>query len=343
MKYLLSILTFLVFSAPQAFSQDYDNPVEYMSVISKQNENISKKFMSYVSASAHGKGARKVENLRAKLLNEVQEARMNIASMPSCKGDKGYRDTAVNFMKLYFNVLNEDYSKIINMEDVAEQSYDNMEAYLMAKELVDEKLEEGNVKMKQAQRSFAARNNINLTESSTELGDMMKQIHAVNIYYKQIYLIFFRPYKQDVYLMEAVQKNNITGIEQNKNALSKYADEGLQKLGTFPAYEGDNSIVEACRKMLNFYTEEVKGPVNTISEFYLVKERFETIKKEFEKKSDPSKEEIEKYNDGVNDINKASDAFNASANALNNQRNDALKSWTKAVNNFFDEHTPHYR
>jgi hypothetical protein len=128
-------------------AQNYDNAVEYMNVISKQRENVSKKFMSYASAAAHGKKARKIESLRAKLLDEVQEARMNIASMPSFKGDKSYRDSTVNFIKLYYNVLNEDYSKIVNMEEIAEQSYDAMEAYMMAQELVEKKLEEGNEKM----------------------------------------------------------------------------------------------------------------------------------------------------------------------------------------------------
>ncbi len=49
-----------------------------MDDISKQQNNISKKFMSYASASAHGKRARKVENLRNAVMNEVQEVKMNI-------------------------------------------------------------------------------------------------------------------------------------------------------------------------------------------------------------------------------------------------------------------------
>ena len=145
-------LYFVIFSSLvlslSAAAQDYNIPVEYMNEISKQRENISKKFMAYVSASAHNKKEKKVEALRAKLLDEVQEARMNISGMPSFKGDKSYRDTTVNFMKLYYNVLNEDYSKIINMEEIAEQSYDAMEAYMMAQELVNKKLEEGNEKMR---------------------------------------------------------------------------------------------------------------------------------------------------------------------------------------------------
>ncbi|HMU72985.1 MAG TPA: hypothetical protein PKD93_09595, partial [Ferruginibacter sp.] len=119
MKRLFLLILVWGITQPALLAQDYDTPVGYMAVISKQNENISKKFLSYNSAAAHGKRARKVEALRNKLIEEVQEARMNIASMPAFKGDKAYRDTAVNFMKMYYNVLNDDYSKIINMEEIA--------------------------------------------------------------------------------------------------------------------------------------------------------------------------------------------------------------------------------
>ena len=343
MKHLFLLLCGLAFLDIAALAQDYDNPVAYMDIIGKQRENISKKFLSYASASAHGKKARKVENLRSKLLDEVQQAQDNIGSLPSFKGDKSYRDTSISFMKLYYNVLNEDYSKIINMEDIAEQSYDAMEAYIMAKELVDKKLEEGNEKMKQAQANFAAKNNIILNENKSELGDMMKQVHEMNVYYHQVYLIFFKPFKQETYMIEAMQKHNITGIEQNKSSLLKYAEGGLQKLGEIKAFQGDNSLGLACRSMLNFYIMEVNDKMNAVSEYFLTKERFDAIKKEFEKKSDPSNAERDAYNKSVNDINKAGDAFNAANQLLNQKRGDALNNWNSTVNGFFDEHTPHYK
>lgn len=324
-------------------AQDYDNPVSYMDVISKQSENIAKKFLSYNSAVAHGKRARKVESLRSKLLDEVQDARMNIGSMPSFKGDKSYRDTSVGFMKLYFNILNEDYSKIINMEDVAEQSYDAMEAYILAQELVDKKLEEANDKMKAAQQEFAKKNNVNLVKSENDIDNMMKKVREVNVYYHQVYLIFFRPYNQEGNMLEALKKNNITGIEQTKSSLLKYAQEGLLKLAAIKPFEGDNSLTAACKNMLNFYAMEAGEKMKSVSDYYLTKERFDVIQKEYEKKSNPSREEVNAYNKSVNEINAASQAFNTTGQALNKQRTEALNDWNKAVNDFFDEHTPKYR
>ena len=173
MKQLFALL-FLVSLAFFVQAQDFETPSQYMGFISKQQQSISKKYLGYASASAHGKRASKVDALREKLLDEVQEAKMNISGMPAFKTDKSYRDTAVSFMKLYYNVLNEDYAKIINMEEVSEQSYDAMEAYMLAQQLVDKKLEEANKQMQAAQKNFAEKNNITLLKDESDLGEMLE-------------------------------------------------------------------------------------------------------------------------------------------------------------------------
>ncbi|HMK03355.1 MAG TPA: hypothetical protein VK489_04155 [Ferruginibacter sp.] len=343
MKQIFLLLLGLLFLDMTSTAQEYNNPGEYLGAINAQSVNISKKFLSYTSASAHGKRAKKVESLRMKLLDEVQEARMNIAGMPSFKADKSFRDTAVSFMKLYYNVLNEDYSKIINMEEIAEQSYDAMEAYIMAQEMVSQKLDEANEKMKIAVEGFAAKNNITLTKSQSEMDDMMSQVGKINKYYHQLHLIFFRPYKQEENMLEAMQKNNITGIEQNKSSLLKYAQEGLQKTAAIKAFDGDNSLLAACKTVLNFYVTEANDKMNAVSDFFLTKERFDAIKKEYEKKSSPTKQDVDAYNKSVNDVNKASQSFNNSNQSLSKQRKELLTDWNKAINSFFDQHTPHYK
>ena len=337
----LSILSILVCGTTKVAAQNFENAGEYMEYISKQRENTSKKFMSYASASAHGKRARKVEKLRNKLMEEVQETRMNIASMPPFKGSKAYRDTAVSFMKLYYNVLNDDYSKIVNMEEIAEQSYDAMEAFMLVKDAVDKKLEDGNEKIKKAQEKFAAENNIRLVEGSSKLGDMMNQMHKMNVYYKVIYLYFFKPYKPEAYLQEAVGKGNLTGMEQNKTSLLKYAQEGLEKAKTAGSFEGDNSLVVSLNSMLSFYVKEA-GMVNATSDYLLTKERFEKIKKEYDKKSDHTKADVDSYNKAVDEMNKSVNVSNNSNNNLNKLRTDALNDWNKTTDKFFDAHTPRY-
>lgn len=332
----------LLFISAQTFAQDFENPGQYMDYIHKQQDNISKRFMTYTSASAHGKREKKVEALRNKLMDEISEARMNISGMPSYKGDKTYRDTAVNFMKFYYNVMNDDYSKIVNMEEIAEQSYDDMELYLLAEEKVQEKLKDANARMSEAQKQFAAKNNINLLTDKSEMGEMLEEVGGTNKHYHEVYLVFFKPYIQEKHLMDAIAKGNITAVEQSKNAMLKYAQEGLAALPSLKGYKGDKTLINGCMAALKFYVKEAEK-TSSISDYFLTKERFEGIKKDMDKKSTKSKEDVEAYNKSVNDINKASQSYNAVNKDLDGQRSDSLKEWNNAVKSFFDEHTPHYK
>lgn len=328
------------FLSSELTAQNFENAPEYMDYISKQHKNVTAKFLSYNSAASHGKRAKKVEKLREQLLDEVQESKMNIASMPKFKGDAAYKDSSANFMKFYYNVLNDDYSKIVNMEEIAEQSYDEMEAYLMLQEAVDKKMEEANERMQVAQKSFASKNNINLISSSDEMTEKMKTVSDVNEHYHLVYLTFFKPYLQEKNLKKAIDKGNVGGLEQDKNALLKYAQEALVKLETIKAYQGDNSLKGACKQLMQHYVKEANDYIKPITDFLLVKERFETIKKDYEKKDDHNKQDVDAYNKAVNDINVASEKYNQANKNMFEAGKESIENWNKAVTGFFDEHMP---
>src|SRR6478736_4270514 len=107
-------------------AQNLDQPGSYITYISEQYRGITEDFWSYTSAVAHGKSARKVENRRSELLKTVKDASKKISTMPAYKGDQSLRDSAVTYLNLTYHILNDDYGKIINLEEVAEQSYDAM-------------------------------------------------------------------------------------------------------------------------------------------------------------------------------------------------------------------------
>ena len=334
----------VLFCSTNLFAQEFDSPAKYNEYVNKQLENITKQYLSYNSAVAHGKRAKKVEKQRAKLLDEVQEARENISGTGGYKGNKAFRDTAVSFLKLYYNVLNEDYSKIVNMEEIAEQSYDMMEAYLLAQDKVNDKMEEASAKMHQAQKDFAAANNMTLTNGDDdELGTMMKDVGEINDYHHKAYLIFFKSYKQELYLMDAVQKGDLNAIEQNKNALISTSQEGLTKIAALGGFKGDNSLSTACKNLLNFYGKMANEKVPTMVDFYLKKDKFETLKKEMDKKGDHTKQDIDNYNKAVNDFNAAVNTFNSNNKTVNDNHNELVKTWDDSVNIFFNDHTPHYK
>ncbi|MEO6732800.1 MAG: hypothetical protein ABIN01_16375 [Ferruginibacter sp.] len=339
---LLVLALSLIFTENKLAAQDFENAGAYMSFIGKQHQTIAKRFLAYNSASSHGKKAKKVETLKAKLLDEIQESRMNISGMPAFEKDKAYRDSAVSFMKLYYNALNEDYSKIVNMEEIAEQSYDLMEAYLLAKEMVDKKMDDASAALHAAQKQFAATHNINLINSTDEIGEMMKKVNETSNYYSPIYLIFFKSFKQEAYMIDAISKKNINGIEQNKNSLLQFSQDGLVKLAKISSFQGDNSLLSNCKRILEFYITEATEKIPAVSDYFLKQEAFEKMNKDFEKKSSPTADEVATFNRAVKEINNAVKTYNTNNNFLNQSRSGLLNNWNSAVDAYFDNHMPTY-
>ena len=338
----ISLVLFIFFISGKSIAQDFDNPGTYISFISKQHQTIAKRFLAYNSASSHGKKAKKVEGLKSKLLDEIQESRLNISGMPSFKNDKSLRDSALSFMKLYYNAPNEDYSKIVNMEEISEQSYDLMEAYMLAKEMVDKKMDDASTALDVATRRFAAAYNITLIDGNDDIDDMMKKVGETYDYYNPIYLIFFKSYKQKSYLIDAVEKKNINAIEQNRNTLIQYSQAGLEKLAKLAAFKSDNSIVTNCKRLLEFYVKEATEKMPAITEYLMKQEAFGKMQKEFEKKSEPGKDEVNAYNNAVKEVNNGVKTFNNNNKTLFETRAQLLDNWNSRVDEFFDNHMPTY-
>jgi hypothetical protein len=340
---LFFILAAVLFSI-NLCAQDFSNPGEYLDYIGKKNDELTVKYLSYLSAVSHGKSARKVDKRRAEVVNSITETRQYIQIMPPFKGDRSLRDSTVKYLKILYIVFNEDYNKIVNMEEIAEQSYDAMEAYMLAQDKAQEKLAAASQQQHEAQKKFAAANNITLIDNTSELEQKMKTAGALMDHYDEVYLVFFKAYKQEAYLMEAVNKKNIISVEQNLSSLNRFAEEGLEKLKSVKSPNGDATLIAACRSLLLFYKSEAKDGA-AFTDFYLKEEEFNKLKKEFDAKpsSKRTQQDIDKYNKGIEDINKAADNFNKLNETLNKSRTATLNDWNKAVKKFLDTYMPTQR
>ncbi|MDO1448270.1 hypothetical protein Q0590_18490 [Rhodocytophaga aerolata] len=345
LKFLFTISLLLCFAAHASLqAQGMANAGSYMSYIGDQQREIMKDFMSYTSAVAHGKSARKVESRRQELMKTMTDSRRKIASMAPYEGDKSLRDSTAKFLLTSYHVLNDDYGKIMNLEEVAEQSYDAMEAYLLAQKIAEDKIKEASNSLKTLEKEFAGKHHVNLVETKDELSEKVKIAGKVTAYNNMVYLVFFKSYKQELYLMDAIQKKNINGIEQNKSTLHKYAQEGLAKLDTMAAFNGDRTLLTACRQMLEFYRDEC-GKIAPITEYYLKEENFTKIKKAFEAKreKDRTQADVNQYNQAINELNTSVNSFNTANNQLNKSRSQLIDNWNKVSANFSDKHTPKYK
>jgi hypothetical protein len=321
-------------------AQNAETPVAYMSHISNTERELSIKYLSYMSASSHGKSMKKIEKRRADLINSIYEVRVKVNDMPSFNGDKSLRDSAVGYLKMMYSVFNEDYSKIVNMEEIAEQSYDLMEAYLMAQEKAGERLREAAAAYEASHKEFASRHNVKLIDSESDLDRKLEMAGLVNAYYNKVYLIFFKSHKQEVYMLEALKAKNTNAIEQNRNALIKNCTEGIQQVKEMKGFNSDRSLETVCRQVLEFYKDEAEKKMPRISEFILKEENFEKVKKAFET-SEKTKKDVDNYNKAVADINKELNTYNATNQQLFEKRSDVVHSYEAGVKSFMDTHMPY--
>lgn len=327
-----------------ANAQSFSTPVEYMDYIYKQNHELTQKYLTYLSAVSHGKSARKVERRRAEVLDAITNTRYNINGMPPYKGDRSLKDTMVAYLKLLNYIFNDQYGKIVNMEEIAEQSYDAMEAYLLAQEKANEKLEEAWNKQSNIQKQFAAKNNIDLVESEDATSLKMKQAGEVMKHADEVYLVFFKCNKQEAYLFDAMNKKNLVSIEQNISSLQKFAEQGLDKLKGLKGYNNDGSLIEACRELMDFYKMETEKS-SGISDYFLKEEDFKKLKKQFDAlpQSRRTQQDIDKYNKAVNELNESMDHFNKTNKDLDKKRNTLVNNWDKVYKKYMDQHMPVHR
>lgn len=342
MKHVL--ITFLLFSQ-LLYAQPNPNAGEYLGRIGEQFGEISKDLMSYSSATAHGRGARKVEKKRQELIGTLKQAEFNVRKLRPFNENSQLRDTVASYLHLSRIVLTEDFGKIINLEDVAEQSYDAMEAYLLAKELAYDKLDQSFDRVKEQQKAFAQKYEIKLIENESELSRKLEKAGQVNSYYNQVYLVFFKSTKDEAYLMEALSKGDVNAMEQTKNALAASSAEGLKKLTQIGVYNYDATLKIACSQMLTFLQQEANDKIPGQIDFYLKKENFEKLKKALDSKrqSDRTQEDIDQYNKSLKEYNDAVTRYNTVNNELNKKRSVVFDQWNKAVDDFMAKHVPRYR
>lgn len=321
------------------------DPVEYLNIIGEQFNSISHEMMSYTSAVNHGKSARKIEKRRVDFMAQIKESEKTVRRLKPFNGKTTLRDSIAAYFKLTQIILNQDYGKILDLEDIAEQSYDAMEAYLLAKEKASDKGDAAFEAAMTQYDAFAAENNIKLRESESELTKKLEKTSLVVTYTNKVYLLFFKSYKNEAYLLDAMSRDDMSAVEQVRNALSSSATEDLVKLRTLQAFQGDATLRNALQQALNFYKTEADTRIKTFTDFLLAKDNMEKIKKTYDAtaSSNRTQQQVDAYNKSVNEFNQKVNAANAMNNDLNKKRSAMLKNWNDSYEDFLDKHTPKYK
>ncbi len=342
MKHFALVFYLIVVICNNLNAQNTKEAVVYLSTITENERQISKRFISFTSTLVHDNSAKKVEFRRKNLIKSVEESRNKIAAMPCFANDCALRDSLVSFLKLQYYVLNSDYDKILNMEEIAEESYDNMEAYMNARSKANELIQHGGEVIDEIYKVFARQHNILLSDREDKISMQIDKINKVFKHYDCVYLIFFKVNKQEAYMINSMNKKDFSGIEQNRKALISVANEGLAKLDTVKAFLNDKSLILACLRAIKFYKTEAIDKTPGLIDFLMKNENFEKVKKTFDDKEPSSRtqDEINQYNLAVKDINSASNKFNSVNNSLNESRKSINNDWVNTVNNYLERYVP---
>lgn len=323
-----------------SFSVLSQSAVDYMKEIGGEFKLIQSATWDYTKSVAKNKSARKVNKNRLELVQTVQKSLAKVKKIGAFGGETYFRDSVVSFLEVNLAVVAEDYEKIMNLEDIAESSYDLMDAYIKAKEVAGDKLSAAGDMVDEIERKFAKDNDITLIESTDKIGLKLKKASEVYTYYNPVYLIFFKSYKQEAYLMDALAKGDVSGMEQAKGSLSKFSNEGLAKMKEITHYNNDATLKKACEDMLKFYVEESEQHFQKLIDYHAKKETFDEAKKNIEAKKSKglSQEDVDAFNKLVKEFNEATNEFNNTNTNLNNRRNKLINNWNDSAANFTNKH-----
>lgn len=323
-------------------AQETQAAAAYMAEINEAVDDTQGETWRYLKAATRGRSARTLERKRGALIDEMGDVIEKVREIEGFKGNKDYQKEVLNYLELTHIVIREDYSKIMDLEDIAEQSYDDMEAYLLAKEIASQKMDSAFAIFQNAQKAFAEKHGVELVEGERSRREekIAKASEALS-YYNTIFLIFFRANVQEQYVVDAMNRNDLVSLEQSINAMKSATQMAKESLDTVSKFKGDPKLIVAAMQMLDFYEKEAEQDFPKVVDFYLKKDSFERLAKQMEskKQSDLSKEEINAYNKAVNEYNGMIPSFNRLSERTNEKRAQMHERWENRLEEFFDAHS----
>src|SRR5687768_871492 len=219
---LIVLFVALVSFSLTSHGQAIENPGEYMTAISKARGEMDAKYMQYLSAAAHGRRARKIEKLRGEVLESINQCKYKTTDLPKYKGDNTLRQGAIDYITLCYRVFNEDYKKIVDMEELAEQSFDGMSTYLLLQEKIGEKLNEASNQVQKISKEFAAKYNVQIDETQSALGTKLDAAGKLTDYTNALFLIFFKCNWMDKEMVTAMNNKKVNDVEQSRSSLLRF-------------------------------------------------------------------------------------------------------------------------
>jgi len=342
-KHLFAILFILLSTVcNNAIGQNSNDALNYMNAIDTEYKLISATQWDYMKAASHGRSARKIEKRRAELISATNSSINKIMKLDTFEGSTNLRDSIANALTISYHILKDDYSKVVDLEEIAEQSYDKMEELILTKHAINDKYKAAAEAAQKEFGKFADENGIKIVESTSKISKRLEQGGKVWVYYDNLYLIYAKCQYQERNVIEAMNNRDMNALEQNKNTLIAFAKEGLKELYKIKNINNDNTLKVATMDALRFYQQEAEKDLPFVIKFNLAKENLDQHQKAIEskKKSKVTQGDIDKYNKSISDYNAMIKQFNEMNDRLNKTRSKINDNWNRAAKKFVDKNVP---
>ncbi|NVK04326.1 MAG: hypothetical protein HWD92_05860 [Flavobacteriia bacterium] len=319
-----------------------ENALEYMEEMDDHIEQLKGETWSYLKAATRGRSARTMERRREDLIEELGDVRRDVVELGSFHGNRSYQQAVLEYLRISDLVMRQDFARLMDLEEVANQSYDAMEAYLLASEIAGNKLDSAFADYADAKATFATEYNIRLVEGEMSRRER-RMVAASNAleYYNDMFLVYFRANVQDIIIIDVMNNGDVLELEQNISALKEAAQMSMAVLDTFPDFNGDRKLSRKANELMEFYIELSEEHYPKVVEFYIAKEDFEELHARIEstRERDLTQEDIDTYNAAVENYNQMIEVYNTTNEQLNDLRSEHYEMWEEAVEDFFDEHS----
>jgi hypothetical protein len=237
--------------------------------------------------------------------------------------------------------MKEDFDKILDMEDIKAQTYDEDEAHQLALDLAFEKLENCRTFLNKADETFFALYGIKVDNTKDKITEKIDQANNAIKYYNPIYRVFFKVNREYSYTQLALAKKDLAELQQHAAALPVLAEDGIEKLKSLNGYMGDDELLKTVIEILKFYKSEGLVTIPANIAFFLKVEAFQNAQKKMEsiRPESRTKSDIDIYNKSLDSYNTSVKEINQLNTSSNKKHNNYIDKWKKTVDTFFDVHS----
>lgn len=249
----ISSIHFSVFGQDKDFN--FKNAADYNNYIMKEMAVAVQKNFEYISFNIHSDEFELMEIRRKDVMQQIIQSKEKIKRMPPLDGDTRLRDEAVESLTEYQHAFELDYKDVIGLKRKSRDSFEAMEAYWKAEDKAEAKVNKATSRLRKAQQAYASKNNMTVVEgkSDSELDQKMMKITAVNSYWREIYLPFFKVSKEYDLLWDVLSKEKVEPINRQRSQVIKTVSDILPSLKAKAGFNGDVEFRDQTIDLVEYY------------------------------------------------------------------------------------------